>query len=268
MDTDSSHPLITVATVTYNAGRTLERTLRSVAGQTYPHIEHLFVDGCSKDNTLELIHLYVERNAQEQVPHEINLINEPDKGLYDAMNKALALAKGEYIVFLNAGDCLHAPDTLSRMVEGVDWPTDNRRAAPAVLYGETDWVDDEGRFVRHRRLQAPEVLTWRSFRDGMRVCHQSFYVRTDLARQELYRLDMRFSADYDWCIRIMKQAARRRLPLHNTHLILTDYLQEGLTTQHHRRSLWERLRLMAEHYGWGTALARHAWFVIRAVIHR
>lgn len=268
MDTDDAYPLITLATVTYNAGRTLERTLRSVAAQTYPHIEHLFIEGCSKDNTMELIHLYVERNAQAAVPHDIRMINEPDKGLYDAMNKALTLAKGDYIVFLNAGDCLHSPDTISRLVESVPWSPDNRRADPAVIYGETDWVDDEGRFVRHRRLRAPEVLDWRSFREGMLVCHQSFYVRTDLARKEPYRLDYRFSADYDWCIRIMKRAARHRLPLHNTHLILTDYLQGGLTARHHRRSLWERFRLMAEHYGWGTALARHTWFVLRAVIRK
>ena len=139
---------------------------------------------------------------------------------------------------------------------------------PAVLYGETDLVDDEGRFLRHRRLQAPETLSWRSFRHGMLVCHQSFYVRTDLARAEMYDLSYRFSADYDWCIRVMKRADRRRLPLHNTHQILTDYLSEGLTTRNHRRSLMERLRLMGRHYGWLTAILMHLWFVVRAVLKR
>lgn len=267
MDTDTPYPLITLATVTYNAGQTLERTLRSVAAQTYPHIEHLFIDGCSKDNTMELIHHYVERNAQTAVPHDIRLINEPDKGLYDAMNKALAQAKGDYIVFLNAGDCLHGPDTVGIVAECALQAADRQRA-PAVIYGETDLVDAEGRFLRHRRLQVPEVLHWHLFLDGMLVCHQSFYVRTDLARKELYRLRYRFSADYDWCIRIMKRAERLRLPLCNTHRILTDYLHEGLTTRNHRRSLLERFRLMAHHYGWPTAIARHCWFVLRAVLKR
>ncbi len=263
MDNDAPYPLITLATVTYNAGRTLERTLRSVAAQTYPHIEHLFIDGCSRDNTMELIHLYVERNSRADVPHDIRMINEPDKGLYDAMNKALLQAKGHYIVFLNAGDCLHEPDTISRLVAGVAW-TGNPQTDPAILYGETDLVDDAGRFLRHRRLQAPEALCWQSFREGMLVCHQSFYVRTDLARRESYRLKYKFSADYDWCIRLMKRAERLHLPLHNTHLILTDYLNEGLTTRNHRRSLLERFRLMGRHYGWRIAVGQHLRFIFRA----
>ena len=102
----------------------------------------------------------------------------------------------------------------------------------------------------------------------MLVCHQSFYVRTDIARTELYDLRYRYSADYDWCIRIMKRAERRRLRFLNTHLILTDYLSEGLTTKNHRRSLLERLRLMGRHYGWPRAILQHLWFVIRAIIKR
>ena len=102
-------PLITIATVTYNAGRTLKPTLDSVAAQTYPHIEHLIVDGCSKDATMELIHRYVDENTDSPHPHDIRMTREPDRGLYDAMNKALAQATGHYIVFLNAGDRLSRP---------------------------------------------------------------------------------------------------------------------------------------------------------------
>ena len=107
-------PLITVATVTYNAESTLPCTLESVASQTYPHIEHLIVDGCSKDQTMEQIHRYVDANTGKAQPHDIHVVREPDKGLYDAMNKALEQAAGDYIVFLNAGDRLHSPDTLQK----------------------------------------------------------------------------------------------------------------------------------------------------------
>lgn len=130
------------------------------------------------------------------------------------------------------------------------------------------WVDGQGRFIRHRRLQAPKQLTWKKFRHGMLVCHQSFYVRTDLARQELYDLNFRFSADYDWCIRLLKRAERLKQPIYNTRLILTDYLSEGLTTQHHQESLRERFRIMASHFGWTTTLIQHGWFVIRAALKR
>lgn len=259
-----TYPLITIATVTYNAANVLERTIRSVEAQAYPRIEHLIVDGGSNDQTLSLVRQYVERNTQPQ--HNIRVVSEPDKGLYDAMNKAINLCDGDYIVFLNAGDKFHADNTLEELVRRIEW--EHRGLNPAVIYGETDWVDDEGKFIRHRRLQAPEVLTAHSFLGGMLVCHQSFYVRTDLARLIRYDLNYRFSADYDWCIRILQRAERRRMRITNSHLILTDYLNEGLTTQNHRKSLKERFRIMAHHYGWLSAIGAHMWFVLRSVLKR
>jgi len=259
----SYSPLISIVTVTYNAESTIERTLESVEQQTYPRIEHIIIDGCSTDKTIVCIRRYIERNQQPR-RHSIRVVREPDNGLYDAMNKAIALATGAYIVFLNAGDRLHEADTLQKTMECVNWRNDDRNYA--VVYGETDLVDNKGQFIRHRRLQAPAELTIDSFQSGMLVCHQSFYVRTDLAKRTLYDLRYRYSADYDWCIRILKEG--RRLNLHNlnTGLILTDYLNEGLTTKNQRRSLIERLRLMAHHYGWPTAIGQHLWFVVRAIV--
>ena len=256
----------TIATVTYNAGATLPRTLDSVSAQTYDAVEHIIVDGCSRDATISEVQTYVERNTEQRHPHAITLIREPDDGLYDAMNKALAAAKGDYIVFLNAGDAFHSDTTLADIAAQLQGFNQSR--LPAVVYGQTDLVDAEGRFLRHRRLEAPERLTARSFLGGMLVCHQSFYARTDIARAQPYDLRYRFSADYDWCLRLLRQAERRSLRIHNTHLTLTDYLAEGLTTANHRRSLLERLRIMARHFGWPRALAAHAGFVVRAVVKR
>lgn len=254
----------TVATVTFNAGQTIRRTLDSVSAQTYDAVEHIIVDGCSRDTTISQVQAYVERNTDQRHPHSIVLIREPDDGLYDAMNKALAAAKGDYIVFLNAGDAFHSPTTLADIAAQLQGYNQSR--LPAVVYGQTDLVDLQGRFLRHRRLQAPERLTARSFLSGMLVCHQSFYARTDIARTLPYDLRYRFSADYDWCLRLLRQAERRDLRVHNTRLTLTDYLAEGLTTANHRRSLIERLRIMARHFGWCRALLAHAGFVVRAVV--
>lgn len=256
----------TIATVTFNAATTIRRTLHSVAAQTYEAVEHLIVDGCSQDGTMGEIQRYIERNCDARHPHTIRLIREPDEGLYDAMNKAIQQAKGDYIIFLNAGDKFHSDTTLADVVAQLD--RYNPARLPAVLYGETDLVDHEGRFLRHRRLSAPKKLESKSFRSGMLVCHQSFYARTDLARTIPYDLRYRYSGDYDWCIRLMRRAERRNLVLHNTELILTDYLNEGITTRNHRRSLLERLRIMARHFGWSAALASHAWFLVRAVVRR
>lgn len=254
----------TIATVTYNAENTLQRTLDSVAAQTYPNIEHLIIDGCSKDQTMEMVHRYVDANTGKEIPHDIHMIREPDKGLYDAMNKAIENAEGDYICFLNAGDTLHSPDTISLLARKIT----KEKKQPAIVYGETDLVDAEGNFIRHRRLQAPKKLQWRSFRWGMLVCHQSFYTRTDIAQKERYNLEYRFSADYDWCIRIMKQAARLKLPVYNSQLVLTNYLSEGLTTQNHRESLLERFHIMTNHFGWIPTIMQHIYFVLRAFLKK
>ena len=260
----SEPPLkITVATVTYNAAELINKTIASVEAQDYPYVEHVIVDGNSTDNTLEVVHHYQERNSVASVPHEINCISEPDKGLYDAMNKAIDMATGHYIVFINAGDVFHETTTLSKVVAAAER---YGKSLPAVVYGNTDIVDEEGNFIRHRRLAPPERLTWRSFRSGMLVCHQAFFARTDLARQFHYDLRYRFSADFDWCIRIMHNAKRLKAPLCNAHVIVADYLNEGTTTRNHKASLRERFTIMRRHYGIVVTLWMHAWFTLRNFI--
>ena len=204
-------PKFSVITVAYNAEAVLEDTIQSVISQTYRHVEYIIVDGASKDKTLSITDRYKNHIAQ--------VVSEPDKGLYDAMNKG-------------------------------------------IRYGETALVDKEGHFVRMRRLSAPETLTWKSFKQGMLVCHQAFFAKRALA--EPYNLKYRFSADFDWCIRIMKKAQT----LHNTHLTIIDYLDEGMTTRNREASLKERFRIMAQHYGWISTAAYHAWFVLRAVLKK
>lgn len=243
------HPKFSIITVTYNAGAVLEDTIQSVITQTYRNVEYIIVDGDSKDHTLDIINRYRE--------HIHTLVSEPDKGLYDAMNKGIRLATGDYLCFLNAGDELHEDDTLQLMVHSI-----TGTELPDVLYGETAIVDEEGHFLRMRRLSAPENLNWKSFKDGMLVCHQAFFPRRELA--EPYDLRYRFSADFDWCIRIMKKSHT----LHNTHLTLIDYLNEGMTTRNHRASLHERFRIMCRHYGYLSTLARHAWFALRLLLKK
>ena len=137
---------------------------------------------------------------------------------------------------------------------------------PAVLYGDTDIVDGEGRFLHHRRLSPPEKLSWKSFRQGMLVCHQAFYARTDFAIATPYDIQYRYSADVDWCIRVMKAAAKENVPLLNLKMVVVNYTEEGQTTLHHRESLWERYRVMERHYGRLQTFLLHCWFVVRSVI--
>ncbi len=246
------HPKFSLITVTYNAGAVLEDTIQSIITQTYKNVEYILIDGASTDNTMRIIERYRD--------HIHTVVSEPDQGLYDAMNKGLSLATGDYVCFLNAGDCLHEDDTLLGMVHSV---AANHKAPcpPDVLYGDTALVDSEGHFLRMRRLTPPEHLTWKSFRHGMLVCHQAFFARRAIAPH--YDLRYRFSADFDWCIRVMKQARY----LHNTHLTLVDYLDEGLTTRNHRASLIERFHIMCRHYGTVPTVMRHLWFALRTLTH-
>jgi len=247
-----SHPTpkFSIITVTYNASTTLERTILSVISQTYHNREYILIDGSSNDGTMDIANKYRH--------HFSTMVSEPDKGLYDAMNKGLSVATGDYVCFLNAGDELHEDDTLQRMVHSIR----ELEEIPDVLYGETDIVDNNGHFVRKRRLSAPEKLNWRSFKHGMLVCHQAFFAKLSLT--EPYDLKYRYSSDFDWCIRVMKKSK----DLFNTHLVLIDYLDEGLTTRNHKASLKERFHIMANHYGWISTCLMHAWFVLRAVIKK
>lgn len=256
-----------IITCTYNAAPVLQRTLDSVAQQTWTQVEHIIVDGASTDGTVDMIRNYHDKhNEAEEDEHVIVWASEPDRGLYDAMNKGIARATGDYVVFLNAGDVFPSPETLEHIFTDVNERCDS--VLPAVLYGDTDIVDDAGRFIRHRRLAPPDDLTWRSFRKGMLVCHQAFYVRTDIAKAEPYDLHYRFSADVDWCIRVMKHAERQHLQLLRIPEVVVDYLDGGMTNRNHRASLRERFHVMCRHYGTVRTTLMHAWFVLRALVKK
>ena len=130
-----------------------------------------------------------------------------------------------------------------------------------IIYGDTNIVDHHGNFLRQRHLSAPEQLTWASFQKGMLVCHQSFYARRTLC--PMYDTRYRFSADVDWCIRVMKAGAEQGLTNLNMHSVLTDYLDGGMTGKNHRASLIERFRIMAHYYGLMTTIWNHFLFLFR-----
>ena len=251
-------PLITIATVTYNAEATLRRTLTSVASQDYARIEHLIIDGCSTDHTLSLVQRYVEEN---QSRHNIRLICEPDSGLYDAMNKALLAATGEYIVFLNAGDCLHSTDTISAIVQQTQWMKGGHRH-PAILYGDTHIV---------YQLPDNDSVNELSIEPLGKFATRKFKLTTTLEDGEA-GIDLKFLVHVHEGLgqagHLQQHGGAVALGGVNTGLVLTDYLNEGMTTSNQRASLIERFRIMAHYYGWLPTVMRHFWFIIRAIIKR
>ena len=256
-----------IITITYNAEAFLPRTVESVLSQHYRDIEHIIIDGASTDSTISVAQDYMQRSYAAQNGHEVRIVSEPDNGLYDAMNKGLRQASGDYICFLNAGDFFPNANVLDTIVSR-SLTGKSRQQLPAVIYGDTDIVDNDGNFLRHRRLAPPRNLTWRSFRKGMLVCHQAFYARLDIARTVPYDTRYRYSADVDWCIRVMKEAERMGAGLAYVDSVVVNYTQEGQTTKHHWDSLKERYRVMQCHYGAFTTALMHAWFAVRAVVKK
>lgn len=238
-------PLISVITVCRNAESTIGRTMRSVRHQDCNDVEHLVIDGASTDDTLAV----VRSDGRE----DVRIVSEPDKGLYDAMNKGLAAARGKYVIFLNAGDTFADNSVLSRYAA-------RARQEADIIYGDTLLVDDDGLVVGPRHLSAPERLDSDSFRRGMLICHQAFMVRRNMAPR--YDTTYRFSADYDWCIRCIRLTTPDRC--HRLGVTI-HYLKDGLTGSNHTASLRERFNIMAHHYGTLSAIARHLSFVPRMV---
>lgn len=236
-------PRISIITICYNAASTITRTLRSVSAQTYPNIQYLIIDGASKDNTLELV--------RELAP-EAEIYSERDKGIYDAMNKGLDRATGDYVWYVNAGDALASPTTVEDLVRA----TCTGDSLPDVLYGDTRLIDAEDYDLGLRRLRPPHQLDWRSFRSGMLVCHQAFVAKRSISPH--YDLRYRFSADVDWCIRVLKEA--KTTAFYPEPIAL--YLNEGTTTANHRASLIERFHIMRHHYGLVTTVLQHLRFLV------
>lgn len=246
MEIADGSPLISIITITYNAESEIRPTLESLNRQTFRNFEHLVIDGASSDNTLSIV--------KEMSPDSI-VISEPDKGLYDAMNKGLRAAKGEYVLFLNAGDSLHSPDILRRYAD--------QRGAN-IIYGDTIIVDSERNFIKPRHLSAPKKLTFKSFSKGMLVCHQAFMVRRNISPE--YDLQYRFSADYEWTLKCLRSSD----PTHNANIeaIAIDYLSDGLTDKNHKASLKERYKIMCRYYGTLPTILRHIGFAVRNILRK
>ncbi len=238
----NNRPTITIITICYNAQATITRTLESIQAQTYTELEYLVIDGASKDATLELV---------AQLAPRALVFSERDHGLYDAMNKGLKRATGDYVWYINAGDALPSPTTVEELVADAF----AGGQMPDVIYGDTRLIDSEGKDLGLRRLRPPHELTWRSFEEGMLVCHQAFIVRRTLA--PLYNLRYRFSSDVDWCIRVLKEAK----VCYFIDRPIALYLNEGTTTANHRASLIERFEIMSEHYGLWRTLLKHLRFL-------
>lgn len=228
-------PVLSVITIVFNNAPDIERTMRSVIGQTYPHIEYIVIDGASTDGTLAII------KKHEQ--HLAMLVSERDSGIYDAMNKGLALATGDYVLFMNSGDEIYAPNTVELVFGSVP--------DADIYYGETEMFNAEWKSLGRRRHKAPDQLTHQSFRYGMSVSHQAIYVKRAIAGP--FDLRYQLSSDIDWILRAIRNAKK----IVNTRLVVAKYLIGGMSKKKHRQSLKERFHIFTKNYGLVANLINH-----------
>lgn len=239
-------PKITVITVVYNGEQLIERTVKSVINQTYTNIEYLIIDGASKDNTLQVI--------QPSTSKISKVVSEKDNGIYDAMNKGLQLATGDYVLFINAGDELFAASTLQEVF--------STQTNADAYYGNTAVTNESGEQFGDRRLAPPEQLTWKSLKHGMCVSHQSFIARRTLCPN--YNLNYQISADYDWVINVLKKSKN----VVNTHTYISKFLEGGASKQRQIQGLKERFKIMIQQYGFIPTVWNHFYILLRYPIHK
>jgi glycosyltransferase involved in cell wall biosynthesis len=179
---------ISIITATYNSSATVRDTLNCIRDQDYPQMEHIIIDGGSKDNTLEIVAAF---------PHVAKLVSEKDRGIYDAMNKGIGLSTGEVIGILNSDDIYTGPDVLSDVARAFEDP------AVDTLYADLQYVypNDLNRIQR----------TWRSgpykssnFYYGWMPPHPTFFVRKEVYEKcGIFNPDLRSAADYELMLRVL-----------------------------------------------------------------
>lgn len=176
-------PKITIITVAYNAEKTLESTIKSVLSQSYNNLEYIIIDGASSDSSLQIINKYKDR---------IILISEPDRGVYDAMNKGINLASGEWLLFMNAGDHFFTSSVISDVMENSHTFDDY-----AVIYGDAEF---RLKNIAYINIASDHV----SSNQFMPFSHQAAFTRTNIAKQTRFDTSFKIAADAAFFLRLTR----------------------------------------------------------------
>jgi glycosyltransferase involved in cell wall biosynthesis len=200
----SHEHLVTVVTVVRNGRDCIEQTINSILNQTYENIEYVIIDGSSTDGTVDVIRQYQDRI--------VYWMSEPDNGIYDAMNKGIERATGEWINFMNAGDIFYENRTIEKIFShdyrGID-----------IIYGDHTIIYDNNNSKIWRAKNIDQL--WK----GMIFCHQSSFIRTALMKKDNFRLENRISADFD----LLYALYLKGYTFLNTQIIISSVLADGLS---------------------------------------
>ena len=219
-------PVFSIITVVYNDADNLCRTISSVIEQDYPHVQFIIVDGGSTDDTLNVI-----RRNQHIITH---WKSEKDKGIYDAMNKGIAMATGDYVNFLNAGDTFYNAQILMRVAKVVN------NTAGEIIYGQAlhkSKVDGNVSFIKGKAI-TPSAL----FRN-VPFCHQALFMKYKLFQEiGIYDISYRIVADYEWMIRYYN-SRKNTNKMHFMGEVLVEYDTDGFSFKNITQGVSEKVRI-------------------------
>jgi glycosyltransferase len=209
---------VSVITATYNSIQHLPDVLYSIQNQSYPDIEHIIIDGGSKDGTAEYV-----RNS----PFPVKLVSEPDKGIYDALNKGIKLATGDVIGFLHSDDIFASSQTISLIVDAFTSPERADKEGIDMVYGDLVFVEKKNvnKVVRYWKSRPfrPGLL-----QRGWMPAHPTLFMRREVYNNHgLYDINLRCAADYDYILRVFRDQT-----LHSAYLpeVVTKMRMGGMST--------------------------------------
>lgn len=216
---------LSIITVAYNALAPLQETAENILTQTFTDYEYLIIDGGSSDGTAEYLPELKKSFAQKTIP--FHFVSEPDHGIYDAMNKGSKMAKGDWLLFLNAGDLFAGPDVLEQIFQ--------KESDAGVIYGDT-------LCVYQGRQKLYPALPLEALKQEMAFCHQSAFIRRDLMLQHPYDLSYRICADHHLFLRLYLGGC----PFDYRSIPIAIYEIAGVSDQNKLKSHREQQRMQTE----------------------
>ena len=224
---------VSIITCTFNSERYLQQCIDSVKGQSFPFIEHIFIDGSSKDRTIEII----ARNYERPI-----LLSEPDNGIYDAFNKGVALATGDIVGFLHSDDELASFETIQRIVSAFQNKPDAQYYCGRMLQIRPENGSIYGIYGKEPNKNEMFHL--------MSIAHPTVYCRRTLMDDiGPYTLQYKIAGDVEWCFRLIDSNA----PFHYAPDPVVKFRLAGTSTQFQFRSAWEEFIIKSKRYGFRLA---------------
>lgn len=229
-------PFVSIVTVTYNAEKYLETTIKSVLAQNYPNINYILIDGKSTDSTVEIINKY-----KESIDY---WISEPDKGIYDAMNKGTDAASGKWVVFMNAGDTFYNSNSIQDFINDVQADTE-------LYSGAINFIQEDTNEVQYKPPYGLEKV-WYS----VPCWHQACFIKTSLMKEYPYSLEYKIASDHEFFIRCYVNKKKFQF----TDKIIANMIAGGLHQQENNLAKIESLKILANYCDDAKALFESVFY--------